>query len=124
MDKSVLTLIAVNVTMASLGQIVLKAGMSATPVLDSLAKGIGWSTVSIVLLHPLVVLGLMMYVGAALVWLLVLARIDVSLAYPFVGLGFILTMFLGWAVHDEVLNFARVTGTLLIACGVVFLARS
>jgi drug/metabolite transporter (DMT)-like permease len=109
--------------MASIGQVVLKAGMSAPTVLDSLAKGFGLSTTVSVLLHPLVVLGLGLYVGAALVWLLVLARIDVSLAYPFVGLGFILTMVLGWAVHGEILNAARVAGTLMIACGVVFLVR-
>lgn len=123
MEKSVLALIAVNVAMASIGQIVLKAGMSTPTVLNSLASGIGLSTTASVLLSPLVVLGLALYVGAALVWLLVLARIDVSLAYPFVGLGFILTMFLGWAVHGEVLNLARVMGTFMIAGGVVVLAR-
>jgi multidrug transporter EmrE-like cation transporter len=50
--------------------------------------------------------------------------VQVSLAYPFVGLGFVLTMLLGWAIHGDSLSVARVAGTLIISLGVVILARS
>ena len=70
------------------------------------------------------ILGLGIYFASAAVWLLVLARVDVSLAYPFVGLGFVVTMLLAWAVHGEVLSTGRIAGTLMICAGVVVLARS
>ena len=110
--------------MAAVGQIVLKAGMSTNSVLQSLSDGFGLSASLTIFTNPLVVIGLGLYFGAALVWLLVLARIDVSLAYPFVGLGFVLTMAFGWLFLGEHLTIARILGTLLITSGVVVLARS
>ena len=71
-----------------------------------------------------VIAGLAMYGLGALLWLLVLARIDVSAAYPFVGLGFVMTMMLGWLLLGESLQPTRVAGTLLIALGVVLVART
>jgi drug/metabolite transporter (DMT)-like permease len=65
-----------------------------------------------------------MYVLGAGLWLLVLSKVDVSLAYPFVGLGFIMTMLLGWLFLHEGVGVERIIGTLLIAGGVVLVSRS
>ena len=46
------------------------------------------------------------------------------LAYPFVGIGFILTMLAGAWWLDESLSAARIAGTLMIAAGCVLVARS
>lgn len=51
-----------------------------------------------------------------------LARLDVSMAYPFVGLGFILTMLLVFFVLGESLSTMRIVGTLLITAGVVLVS--
>lgn len=110
--------------MTSLAQIVLKAGMGSPDVVRSLEGGLRTPVLTTVLLHPCVVIGLALYGGAALVWLLVLARVDVSLAYPFVGLGFVVTMFLAWAFLGEPVTPQRVAGTLLIAAGIVVLANA
>ena len=48
---------------------------------------------------------------------------DVSFAYPFVGIGFILTMLMGWLALGDLMSPSRVVGTLLIAAGVVLIAR-
>ena len=124
MTKNVLLLILVNVLMTSFAQIVLKAGMSTPTVTRSLAEGFRWSVAPGVLASPLVLLGLGMYFGAALVWLIVLSKIEVSLAYPFVGLGFVITMLFGWTFFGDSMSAARVGGTLMIAAGVAVLARS
>ncbi|PPE64946.1 hypothetical protein C1704_16925 [Caldimonas caldifontis] len=124
MTRSVFGLILVNVLLTSLAQVILKAGMSADAVQASLSQGARWSTAWVVGSHPLVIAGLAMYFASAVIWLLVLARVEVSLAYPFVGLGFVVTMLLGWWLHGDALSLARVGGTLLIAAGVAVLARS
>jgi len=54
----------------------------------------------------------------------VLARAPLSLAYPFVGLGFIFTMLAGALVLGEQVTPVRIAGTLLIAAGCVLVARS
>ena len=123
MTRTVLLMILASVVMSALAQIAMKSGMSDRTVVDSLAGGVGWPAAARIAATPLVWLGLGIYAASAVVWLLVLARVEVSLAYPFVGLGFVLTMFLGWLVHDDALTVSRVAGTLLVVAGVVVLAK-
>lgn len=123
MNKATFALILASVFLSSLAQIILKGGMSSNAVLESLAGGFRWAAIGSVAATPLVWIGLGIYFASALIWLLVLARVDVSLAYPFVGLGFIMTMILGWMIHGDVLNPARIVGTLLITAGVAVLGR-
>src|SRR3546814_10668309 len=72
----------------------------------------------------LIILGLGLYGIGALLWLFVLGRAPLSLAYPFVGIGFILTMLAGAFWLNESISVARAAGTLLIAVGCVLVARS
>lgn len=123
MTSSVFALVLVSVLLSSLAQIVLKAGMSNSSVLQALAGGLSWATAANIATQPLVIAGLAVYFASAVVWLLVLARLEVSLAYPFVGLGFVVTMIAGWLVHGDSLTLGRVAGTLLVAAGVVVMAR-
>lgn len=122
MTRSTVLLILANVAMTSLAQIILKFGMSSPEVARALSGGIRLSGVASALFHPWVISGLVLYFAAALVWLLVLSKVDVSLAYPFVGLGFVITMALAWAFLGEAVTATRVAGTLLIAAGVALLA--
>lgn len=122
MTRSTVLLILANVAMTSFAQIILKVGMSSPEVARVFSAGVRPAGVVGVLFHPWVMTGLVLYFAAALVWLLVLSKVDVSLAYPFVGLGFVVTMLLAWAFLGEVMTVTRVAGTFLIALGVVLLA--
>jgi len=55
-------------------------------------------------------------------WLWVLSRLDVSLAYPLVSLGFVVTLALGVVWLGEPLSWTRVAGCGLIVAGVWLLA--
>lgn len=122
MKYTTILLIVVSVLMSAVAQIVLKAGMSAPTVTSALAGESRVMALVTALTNPIVLAGLTIYFLSAVVWLLVLARVDVSFAYPFVGLGFVVTMLLGWLVHGEILTLGRVAGTLLIGLGVVLIA--
>lgn len=123
MTKNVLLLIACSVLLSSVAQIVLKAGMSSSAVLSALHNGSSIKAIHAVATNFCVIGGLGLYFASAAVWLLVLAKVDVSLAYPFVGLGFVTTMLLAYFINGEILSFTKVAGTLLIALGVAVLAR-
>lgn len=123
MSKSVFVLVMLSVLISSLAQIVLKAGMGSVSVAEASQAGLGWGMVRTIALNPAVLAGLTLYFSSALVWLLVLAKVEVSLAYPFVGLGFIFTMVMARMVHGEALTMTRVAGTILIALGVLVLAK-
>ena len=124
MTRSVLLLVLVSVLLSSVAQIALKGGMSSPGVGAASAGEFNLAMVRTIALNPKVLFGLFLYFASAAVWLFVLARIDVGLAYPFVGIGFIVTMLLAWAIHGEVPTPGRIAGTLLICAGVVVLARS
>ena len=125
MTFRLLLLILTSVSLSALAQIALKAGMSGRPIQLVLEGGTGASNLVLAVIGaPLVWLGLSMYLLGALVWLLVLARIDVSLAYPFVGLGFIFIMLLGFFLLGEAISPVRIIGTLLVVAGVVLISSS
>ena len=76
------------------------------------------------LVAPMVIVGLGLYAASTLLWLLVLAKLDVSYAYPFVSLGFVFTALYGYFAMDEPMVLARIAGISLIVVGVVLVARS
>jgi drug/metabolite transporter (DMT)-like permease len=77
-----------------------------------------------VVLNPYVLLGLGSYVISVGAWLVVLSRVDVSVAYPMVSLGYIITVILGKFLFNEAVTLQRLLGVLIICAGVVIVARS
>jgi drug/metabolite transporter (DMT)-like permease len=73
---------------------------------------------------PFIWLGLAIYGMSVLTWLWVLSKVDVSVAYPFVGISFILTVGIGALYLHEHVSPLRWFGTLLIVAGCVVIARS
>jgi multidrug transporter EmrE-like cation transporter len=119
-----LALILVAVLMSAGAQFALKLGMSSEPIQAVLLKGSVREIIASIALSPLIVLGLAVYAAGVLIWLFVLAKVELSLAYPFVGIGFIATMLLGAFLLNENLSLARIAGTLLICAGCALVARS
>ena len=123
MNKIVFLLIILSILLSSSAQILLKTGMSSPVILQAIATGSGLTIFRAIATNFYVFSGLFVYFSSAAVWLFVLAKVDVSTAYPFVGMGFIVTMLMAFAINGEVLSIAKVTGTLLIALGVAVIAR-
>jgi len=124
MSAKVFALILISVSMSAVAQIALKTGMSTPNVGSALATGDRGSELVAAAFSPMVWLGLGLYGLGAVLWLFVLARVDVSAAYPFVGLGFILTMGLGAFFLGEQIGGLRLVGTVLVSVGVYLVAQS
>jgi multidrug transporter EmrE-like cation transporter len=112
-----------SVLLSSIAQIVLKMGMSNTLVLNAIQSGSSFQAVRAIATNIYVIGGLGLYFSSAAVWLLVLAKVDVSYAYPFVGLGFVVTMLLAFFISGEPLTATKIAGTLCIALGVAIIAQ-
>jgi drug/metabolite transporter (DMT)-like permease len=122
MPLPVLAAVLSSVLLSALAQIVLKAGMTRPDIAQALAAGGAGPVALAVATQPLVLAGLGLYGLGMLVWLFVLSRIDVSLAYPFVSLGIVVTMALGHLVFGEVISLARALGAGLVIAGILVLA--
>lgn len=122
MALSTLALILVSVTMSAFAQIAFKFGVTAAREGGGSTSAAG--TLLGFLLSPGVIVGLALYGVGTLLWLSVLSRVEVSQAYPFVGLGFVLTAILGAVLFGDVLTMPRITGIALVMLGIYFIARS
>src|SRR5689334_21180661 len=124
MTKPALGLILLSVTITAFAQLMLKAGMTGPGVQRAIASGPSMRMLLAIVLDPLVIGGLAIYFFAAGLWLLVLSKVEVSLAYPFLAIGFVLVALFGRLFFHETLSLARIAGTLLICGGVALVARS
>jgi multidrug transporter EmrE-like cation transporter len=112
-----------SIALSVAAQFTLKAGMSSAAVKSALEQPFSIATAFDVLTNRFVFAGFALYGIGAVVWLGVLARWDVSKAYPLVGVGFGLTAVVG-ALMGEQLTLTRVSGILLICAGVLLVGRS
>lgn len=123
MNLTVLLLILMSVLLSAIAQITLKMGMSSPIIQQAIASASNVAVFQSIATNLYVLGGLTLYFASAAVWLFVLAKVDVSFAYPFVGLGFIATMLLAYFINGEVLSTTKIVGTLCIAIGVAIVAQ-
>ena len=112
-----------SIALSVAAQFSLKAGMSSDGVKDALAQPFSLRMVLTVLTDKFVMGGFALYGLGAIVWLAVLSKWDVSKAYPLVGLGFVFTLLIGWAIGENIV-LPRLVGVALICIGVVMVGRS
>ena len=74
--------------------------------------------------QPLVLLGLMLYGCGALAWIAVLRRMDLSYAYPFLALNFVLITLVSRFFLGETVPLMRWAGIGIICVGILVVARS
>ena len=124
MTLRILLLIFVSVSLSAGAQILFRIGMTAVHARSAALGDSAPSTLLLALMNPAVLGGFVAYGVSALLWLFVLARTEVSVAYPFVGLGFVITMLAGWLLLHEPITTLRVIGTLLVCIGVALIGSS
>jgi multidrug transporter EmrE-like cation transporter len=107
-----LAYILAAVVLGTAAQLLLKAGTSAAPL------GLGLA------LEPRILGGIACYAVSLVVWILALARTEVSVAYPMVSLGFALNALLAWWLLGEAVTPQRLAGIAIIILGVAVVARS
>lgn len=113
-----------SVVLSAMAQITMKFGVSRPTVQDAFHGSSKVDLIWAIGTSPGVLGGLALYVLSVVFWLTVLARLDVSQAYPFVGLGFLITMTFGFLFLGEPLGFQKLVGTTLVAAGVYFVAKA
>jgi multidrug transporter EmrE-like cation transporter len=115
-------LILISVTAGVAGQTAIKLGVSQPGASDA-AGNIG-TLVGMIFASPLVLLGLLLYGMGAVAWIAVLARLDLSLAYPFLALNFVLVALVSRFALGETLPPLRWAGIVVICLGILLVARS
>ncbi|MEZ0213924.1 MAG: EamA family transporter [Xanthobacteraceae bacterium] len=118
---AVIGLILASVCFNALAQLFLRLG-ARSAVTDPDRHPVA-ATIAL-LSRPTIMSGLACYGLSLLLWLYVLGRIEVSFAYPFLALGFVLVAVAGWQFLGEPMPPIRAAGIGIILIGVLVLARS
>jgi multidrug transporter EmrE-like cation transporter len=119
-----LGLVGLSVILSVCGQLVLKLGVTGVGTLNLVTAASLAQFFRQALSSPLVLLGFAMYGLSAVSWLIVLSRLDLSYAYPFLALNYVLIALVGRFVLGEDISLARWVGLLLVCIGIVVVARS
>jgi multidrug transporter EmrE-like cation transporter len=118
-----LALILCAVMLGVLGQFSMKHGMGKV-VVRTAGVGALASSLAHALVQPFVTTGVALYAVSALVWLVILSRVELSFAYPMVSIGYVAVVLLSRVLFHEQVTLVRIVGTLVICVGVVLISRS
>ena len=118
LDGQTLLMVAWSVTMTVTGQLVLRhamSGLADQPFVDVVLGAV---------VSPLVWTGALLYLLSTVTWLVVLSRIDLSVAYPMGSMNYVLVVLLSATLLDENVGLLRMAGLGLILVGILVVARS
>ncbi len=117
---TVLTLV-LAVSLATVGQLLLKAGMTEIGEITGIGPGELVGLIGSVLTTWKALLGLVCFVGSSLFWLVVLSRVPLSTAYPFVALSYLIILGFSTMVLHERPPLLTWSGAGLIMTGIVLI---
>ncbi|MBA3289955.1 MAG: EamA family transporter [Actinobacteria bacterium] len=119
-----LVLLVLSVGFATAGQLTLKAAMNEVGRIGTAEVSDAGSTLLRAAKEPNLWLGLVLFGVSSLFWLVVLSRVDLSLAYPMVGFSYVVIVVLAALVLDENVPPLRWAGVLIIAVGIALIGIS
>jgi multidrug transporter EmrE-like cation transporter len=123
MTLSTLLFLLAGIFLNAGAQLLLKAGVGAVGPIHFGAAAL-WPTVGRVLVQWPVLAGLGCYVVSVAMWLVALSRVEVSVAYPMLSLGYVVNAVAAYWLFGEALGPARCGGIALILLGVFLIART
>ena len=117
------SLLMTGVLLNAGAQLLLKAGTNSVGVFEFSRDNIvpiGWKLAT----EPHIVGGLGCYVISVAVWIMALSRVEVSIAYPLLSVGYVVNAIAAWYLFGEAVTTMRMAGIGIIIVGVCVVTRS
>lgn len=119
-----LGLLLISVSFSIAGQVALKAAMNRVGRIGGDEIAAAGDTIARAAREPRLWLGLFLFGISALFWLIVLSRVPLSVAYPIVGISYILIVLLGRFMLHEHVPALRWLGVVVVAAGIAIIGLS
>ena len=123
MSLTVFSLLLTGVLLNAAAQLFLKAGTMRIGEFAFSAENIipiGWQLAT----QPFIVAGVGCYAISLVVWIMGLSRVPVSIAYPMLSIGYIVSAIAAWYLFGESLGPQKLFGIAFIIIGVTLVAKS
>jgi multidrug transporter EmrE-like cation transporter len=121
--KIAIIYILISVLTSTVGQLMLKQGMTNLGEITISINQLP-STVWKMGTNPFVFWGLAIYLAGTVFWLAALSRVDLSYAYPFASLSYVIMLVASWLLFNETISLNRLIGTFVIGIGVLLIYRN
>jgi multidrug transporter EmrE-like cation transporter len=105
----------ISIMLGAVGQLILKL------VAEKLQTGSGVWQLGLSMLNLKMIVAIGCFVTSMLMWIFVLRKLELSIAYPMVSLGYVFVMILSFYFLQEQLYLTKLLGTGLIVSGVIVL---
>ncbi len=112
-----------GVLLNAMAQLLLKAGTNAIGHFEFSRDNIipiGFKLAT----EPHIAGGLACYVISVVVWIMALSRVEVSIAYPMLSIGYVVNALAAWYLFGEAVTISRIVGIGIIIVGVYVVSRS
>ncbi len=113
--------ILLSVCLGVAGQLLLKTGVARLGALALTDSGVVRVAMRIAS-NAWIWAGLALYGVSVLLWLVALSAVELSYAYPFISLSYVLIVLASWLLFGEEISLLRVLGVLVICFGVYSVA--
>ena len=123
MKGAQLALVLTGVLLNAVAQLLLKAGSGVLAGIELRAANALVIAGRLVLNVPIIA-GLVCYAISVVVWILALSRVEVSVAYPMLSVGYVVNALAAWWLFGENLSAMRMAGVGIILIGVWVVAHS
>ena len=110
--------------LSTTGELFLKRGMNEIGALDFAALDTIVPTIVKMLTNPNIWIGFIGFGFGSFFWLSVISRVPVSLAYPMLGLMYVIIVVESWVFLGEGLHPMRVLGSIVVGIGVAIVGLS
>ena len=119
-----LALLVISVTLAVIGQLTLKSAMDEVGFIGGAEVRSPKKTILRVARQPKLWIGLSIFGLSSIFWLVVLSRVALTVAYPLVGLSYIVVVAMGRFLFHEHVPAMRWVGVSVIALGIALIGLS
>jgi len=116
-------LIMLGVLLNAAAQLLLKAGTNAIGPFEFSAANIVPVGMKLAF-EPHIMAGVACYVVSLAVWIMGLSRVEVSIAYPMLSVGYVLNAVAAWYLFGESFTAQKLIGIAFIVAGVFLVARN
>jgi multidrug transporter EmrE-like cation transporter len=116
-------LILVSVTLAAVAQVTLKAGMNHVTDASGGQLALNGDSLKQIASQVWVWAGLAIFAVSAVLWLFALSRANLSFAYPFAALGYVIIVIASILFLDEHVQPLTWVGVALIIGGILLIAQ-
>ena len=123
MTWAAFALVLTGVLLNAIAQLALKASVNDTGIISLDMQSL-LSSAGTLVTNLWLWVGLICYAVSVVVWILALSRVDVSIAYPMLSIGYIVNALAASQLFNEPLGIGKVVGIGIIILGVYVLARS